>query len=304
MEEAKTWRQTLQKTRQTTLGRLATLFGASELTPDFWDQLEEILLLADVGVDTTTDLLDDLKRSSHQEGLTKGDQVEQRLRAAMQTQLRPAPVENLAEKPHVVLLVGVNGSGKTTTAAKIAQRWLQQRHSVLLAAADTYRAAASEQLQEWGRRLNVDVICGQPGSDPGAVVFDACTAATSRGVDVVIVDTSGRMHTEHNLMQELKKIEHVAGKVVPEAPHETLLVLDATTGQNGLSQAKAFSDVVDLTAVVLAKLDNSAKGGVAFAVASKIGLPIHYVGIGESIQALERFDCDAFIDNILPEAQP
>jgi fused signal recognition particle receptor len=299
-EETKTWRQTLQKTRQTALGRLAALFGASELDDTFWEQLEEILLRADVGVETTTTLLDDLRKASLEEGLTKGTQVENKLRGALRAQLKPVPGEDLLGKPYVIMLVGVNGSGKTTCAAKIAHRWLARGRSVLLAAADTYRAAASEQLQVWGRRLNVDVICGQPGSDPGAVVFDACSAGTSRGVDVVIVDTSGRMHTEHNLMQELKKIQRVAGKVVPHGPHETLLVLDATTGQNGLSQAKAFSAVVDLTAVILAKLDNSAKGGVAFAVSSKIGLPIQYVGTGEYVQALERFDCDAFIDSILP----
>jgi fused signal recognition particle receptor len=304
MEETKSsssWRQTLQKTRQTALGRLATLFGASDLTPEFWDQLEEILLHADAGVDTTTDILDDLKRSSREDGLTKGDQVERRLRSILESQLKPPPREELVGKPHVILLVGVNGSGKTTTAAKIAQRWIRHQHSVLFAAADTYRAAASEQLQTWGQRLNVDVICGQPGSDPGAVVFDACTAAISRGIDIVIVDTSGRMHTQHNLMQELGKIRRVAGKVVTNAPHETLLVLDATTGQNGLSQAKSFSDVATLSGVVLAKLDNSAKGGVAFAVARKLGLPIQYVGTGETPAALQRFDATAFVDSILPE---
>lgn len=301
MEETKSWRQTLQKTRQTALGRLATLLGASELTPEFWGQLEEVLLRADVGIETTTDILEDLKRSSHEGGLIKGTQVEDRLRSVLQSQLKPPPPEELTGKPYVILIVGVNGSGKTTTAAKIAQRWLQRRHSVLFAAADTYRAAASEQLQMWAQRLNVDVICGQPGSDPGAVVFDACTAAISRGIDVVLVDTSGRMHTQHNLMQELGKIRRVAGKVVPDAPHETLLVLDATTGQNGLSQASAFSDVIALSAVVLAKLDNSAKGGVAFAVARKLELPIHYVGTGESPSALQRFDAAAFVGSILPE---
>jgi fused signal recognition particle receptor len=301
MVETRSWRQTLQKTRQTALGRLTTLLGASELTTEFWDQLEEVLLLADIGVETTTTLLDDLKQSSHQEALVKGAQVEEQLRSALRAQLQPIPAEGSLEKPHVIMLVGVNGSGKTTTAAKIARRWLEREKTILLAAADTYRAAASEQLQMWAQRLNVDIICGQPGSDPGAVVFDACTAAVSRGIDVVLIDTSGRMHTQHNLMQELSKIQRVAGKVVPEAPHEALLVLDATTGQNGLSQAEAFSDVVELSAVVLAKLDNSAKGGAAFAVSSKLELPIQYVGTGETLGALQPFDADAFVDNFLPE---
>lgn len=294
------WRHALTKTRRSALGRLATILGATQLTPEFWEQLEEILIQADLGIGTVLALIEEMKTSVREHGLLRGDQVRLHLRASLLHRLHIAPGEKLDPKPHVIIVVGVNGSGKTTTVARIAKRSLALNHSVLLAAADTYRAAASEQLAIWGERLDVPVISGAAGSDPGAVVFNACSAALARKIDVVIVDTSGRMHTHHNLMQELKKICRVAGKVVPEAPHQVLLILDATTGQNGLAQARSFVESVDVTSVVVAKLDSSAKGGVVFAIASELGLPIQYVGIGETLDDLTLFDPEAYVDSILP----
>ncbi|NIS82147.1 MAG: signal recognition particle-docking protein FtsY [Anaerolineales bacterium] len=295
------WRETLSKTRRSALGRLSTILGATELTPEFWGQLEEILIQADLGINTVLALIEQVKKSASDSGCTSGDQVRQLLRTSLLQQLQITPGTNFDTKPHVIIVVGVNGSGKTTTVARIAKRFLALDHSVLLAAADTYRAAASEQLAVWGQRLGVDVVSGQAGSDPGAVVFDACTAAQARKIDIVIVDTSGRMHTQHNLMQELKKICRVARKVVPEAPHQVLLVLDATTGQNGLAQARSFIEAVGITGVVLAKLDSSAKGGVGFAIGKELGLPIQFVGTGEALEDLAEFDPDAYVESMLPQ---
>jgi fused signal recognition particle receptor len=193
----------------------------------------------------------------------------------------------------------VNGSGKTTTIGRLAYRWTQSGRRVLLAGADTYRAAASEQLALWGDRLGIDVIIGHPGSDPGAVVYNASEAATARGVDDLLIDTSGRMHTHHNLMAELQKVCRVAGKVIVDAPHEVLLVLDATTGQNGLAQTKAFSEAIAITGVIIAKLDSSARGGVGFAVVSELHLPIRYVGLGEKPQDLIPFEPESYVDGLL-----
>jgi fused signal recognition particle receptor len=296
------WRKALSRTRRSTLGRLASLLGTSELTPAFWEQLEETLIGSDVGIGTVQTLVDDLKRSALSEGLTQGGQIRQLLRSLLIERLPAVPDITPEAHPFVIILVGVNGSGKTTAAARIARRWQETGHSVLLAAADTYRAAAKEQLIVWGNRLGVDVIAGQPGSDPGAVVYDACQATLSRHIEVLIVDTSGRMHTQHNLMAEVQKICRVAGKVISGAPHLVLLVLDATTGQNGLSQAQAFADAIDVNGVVLAKLDSSAKGGVGLAIAHDLHLPIIYAGLGEGLDDLATFDAAAFVDGLLTEA--
>ena len=201
--------------------------------------------------------------------------------------------------PAVILLVGVNGSGKTTTAAKLGKQFRQQGKQVLLAAADTYRAAAVDQLQVWGDRLNLPVIAGQPNADPGAVAYDAVQAGLSRQFDIVLVDTAGRLHTRYNLMEELKKVYRVVGKAMPGAPHAVWLVLDATTGQNALTQARAFKDAVKVNGVILAKLDSSAKGGMAFAIQRELGLPILYAGLGEKPEDLQRFDREAFVDGVL-----
>lgn len=293
------WRQALSRTRRSAFGRLASLLGASELTPTFWEQLEETLLQADLGVGTVIPLIEELQKISRREGLSRGNQLHPILREQLVEHLRAEAVVEPTTKPFVIILLGVNGSGKTTTAARLAQLWLSEGRSVLLAAADTYRAAAAEQLGIWGERLGVDVITGLPDSDPGAVVYTAGEAALARESDILIIDTSGRMHTQHNLMAELRKIVRVAAKVIPDAPHQVLLVLDATTGQNGLAQAKAFADAVDITGTVLAKLDSSARGGVGFAIASTLDLPILYVGTGEGLADLSHFDPQAFINGIL-----
>jgi fused signal recognition particle receptor len=248
-------------------------------------------------------LITNLKEISRADGLTQGDQVIERLRALLLEHLETVPDPEPDIRPMVIILVGVNGSGKTTAAARIANRWLQSGKKVLLAAADTYRAAATEQLQIWGDRLDVEVISGQPGSDPGAVVYNAAQAMLARDVDVLIVDTSGRMHTEHNLMAELEKICRVAGKVISGAPHQVLLVLDATTGQNGLAQAQAFTDAVEVTGVIVAKLDSSARGGVGFAINSVLGIPIQYIGFGETLDDLSLFDAEAFVSGLLTQSE-
>ncbi len=302
----KTWRNALARTRQTAFGRLASLLGASELTQDYWETLEATLLQADLGLGVTMGLIEELRTAAAQNGWTQARQLRAALQQALLKRL-PASVEPTPDRlsvPFVTLVVGVNGSGKTTTAARLAARWKAQGHRVLLAGADTYRAAAAEQLQKWGQALAVPVIVGQPGSDPAAVIYDACQAAAARKIDAVIGDTSGRMHTDHNLMAELEKIRRVAGKAIPGAPHEVLLVLDATTGQNAISQARSFTQSVGVTGVVLAKLDSSARGGVALAVAQELKLPIRYVGLGEGARDLAPFDPHAYLAGLLDGLQP
>lgn len=301
--EKNRWRQALARTRRTAFGRLASLVGATELTSTFWEGLEETLIQADLGIKIVQGLITNLKEISRAEGLTHGDQVIERLRALLFEHLETVTDPEPDVRPLVIILVGVNGSGKTTTAARIAYRWLSSGKKVILAAADTYRAAATEQLQIWGDRLDVEVISGQPGSDPGAVVYNAAQATIARDADVLIVDTSGRMHTEHNLMAELEKICRVAGKVISGAPHQVLLVLDATTGQNGLAQAQAFTDAVDVTGVIVAKLDSSARGGVGFAINSVLGIPIQYIGFGETLEDLSVFDAEAFVNGLLTQSE-
>ena len=294
------WRAGLARTRKTTFGRLAQLLGATEITAETWDELEALLIQADLGVDWTLELLERLQERVRREGITRADELQTLLQEELRAALQTPPPLTFPDQPTVILVVGVNGSGKTTTLAKLA-RFLQQQHGkrVLLAAADTFRAAAIEQLQVWGRRLGVPVVAGQPGSDPGAVTYDAVRAAQARGLDVVLVDTAGRLHTRYNLMEELKKVRRVAGKAQPGAPHHVWLVLDATTGQNALQQAKAFQQAVAVDGVILAKLDSSAKGGMAFAVQRQLGLPILFVGLGEGPDDLAVFDPDAFVQGLL-----
>ncbi len=297
------WRAALARTRQKAFGRIVTLLGASEISADLWDDLEAHLVQADVGIDLTQRLIQRLDHRKRDEGWTRGDQLLQGLEEELLAILDgPQAVQApTGDSPRVIMLVGVNGSGKTTTVARLANRYQKEGSSVLLAASDTYRAAATEQLEAWGERLKVDVISAEPGSDPGAVVYNACQTASARATNVVLVDTSGRMHTSHNLMAELEKLARVAGKVVSGAPHETLLVLDATTGQNALTQAREFGERIGLTGIVLAKLDSSAKGGIAFAVVEATGTPISYVGIGERLQDLAVFDPPSFVSGLLAE---
>jgi fused signal recognition particle receptor len=294
--------QSVARTRQNVFSRIGQLFRRGGLDDDDWEELEALLIQADVGVETTVDLVQHLRRRVREEGIhdpaALHRAVAQEMIAILETPQPPAPV--LEEGvPFIVLVVGVNGVGKTTTIAKLAQRYRREGRSVLLAAADTFRAAAIEQLQVWGERVGVAVIAHQPGADPGAVAFDAVSAALSRGTDVVIVDTAGRLHTKHNLMQELEKVRRVIQRKVPSAPHQVLLVIDATTGQNGLQQARVFTAAVQVTHLALAKLDGTAKGGIAFAIAHELGLPIAYVGTGERLDDLAEFDAGRFVEALL-----
>ena len=293
------WRSGLAKTSKTTFGRLATLFGATEITHETWDELEALLIQADLGLETASDVLDALQRVVRTEGLTRSEELSEALRAELRARLDVPPAFNWKNKPSVILVVGVNGSGKTTTIAKLGQRYRAEGRSLLFGAADTFRAAAVDQLQVWGERLGVEVVSGAPESDPGAVAFNAVQAGVARGMDLVVIDTAGRLHTRFNLMEELKKVNRVVGKALPGAPHAVWLVLDATTGQNALQQAKAFKEAVGVTGVILSKLDSSARGGFVFAIQRELGLPILFAGLGEKPEDLTPFDPNAFVDGIL-----
>lgn len=293
------WRTGLAKTSKATFGRIAGILGATEINADTWEELELLLIQADLGVETATEIIEALQRLVLDEGLLRSDELEQALRAELRNRLDEPPTLELTEHPFVLLVVGVNGSGKTTTIAKLGKRYIDEGKSILFGAADTFRAAAVDQLQVWGERLGVDVIAGAPESDPGAVAFNTVQAGVARDADLVIIDTAGRLHTRFNLMEELKKVQRVVGKALPGAPHAVWLVLDATTGQNALQQARAFKDAVNVTGVILAKLDSSARGGMAFAIKRELGLPILFAGLGEKPEDLQPFVPDAFIDGIL-----
>ena len=293
------WRDGLAKTSKATFGRIAGLLGATEITSDTWDELEALLIQADLGIETATEIIESLQRIVRTEGLTRSDELAHALRAELRKRLSEPPPVTWPERPSVLLIVGVNGSGKTTTIAKLGKRFKDQGKSLLFGAADTFRAAAVDQLQVWGDRLGVDVVSGAPESDPGAVAFNAVQAGDARKIDLVIIDTAGRLHTRFNLMEELKKVYRVVGKAHPGAPHAVWLVLDATTGQNALQQARAFKEAVNVTGVILAKLDSSARGGMAFAIKRELGLPILFAGLGEKAEDLQPFDPDAFVEGIL-----
>ncbi len=297
-------RQAVSRTHDQLSERLDTvLLGRKEIAPEVLPDLEAVLLSADLGVETTTELLNRLRARLDRSDMADAAALRAALREELASLLRPlSPPAAAADGkpaapqagPHVVFLVGVNGTGKTTTIAKLTRRWQQQGRRAVLAAADTFRAAAGEQLEIWAERLGADLIRQKPGADPAAVVYDAIHAAQSRGADVVFVDTAGRLHTKKNLMAELEKMKRAAAKLVPGAPHEILLVLDATTGQNGLAQAREFTGAVGVTGIVLTKLDGTAKGGIAVAIARSLGLPIRYLGVGESADDLLDFEPDAF----------
>lgn len=294
------WKEGLDKTRKVTFARIAGFLGTTQITAESWDELEALLIQADLGIDTTQAIIQALQLAVHSQGLTQTAELQSYLRDELLNRLDPAPALDLdSYHPAVVLLVGVNGSGKTTTAAKLGRQYRNQGKKVLLAAADTFRAAAVDQLQVWGDRLDLPVIAGQPGADPGAVAYDAVQAAMARKTDLLLVDTAGRLHTRFNLMEELKKVHRVVGKAMPGAPHATWLVLDATTGQNALQQARAFKEAVHVTGIILAKLDSSARGGMAFAIQKELGLPILFAGLGEKPEDLQPFDRQAFIEGIL-----
>jgi len=288
--------QSLTRTRGSFFGRIGELLSRAEFDDRSWEELEELLVQADVGVATTIAIVQDVRDQAGAQGLRTPGQAKEALRRRLLDILGTASTGDFTpEGLWVILVVGVNGSGKTTSIAKLARYHQRRGRKVLLAAGDTFRAAAADQLKVWASRLDADVVAHQPGSDPGAVVYDAMQASLARGANTLIVDTAGRLHTQYNLMQELKKIHRVISKQMGAAPQETLLVLDATTGQNALSQARYFKDAVDVNGVFLAKLDGTAKGGIVFAIASELGIPIRYVGTGEDLDDVAEFDRERFV---------
>jgi fused signal recognition particle receptor len=289
----------LTKSRVALAGRLGAALGRGAARDADLDALEEVLIEGDVGVRATEELLARLRQLPSDRRNPAG--MTDALRAEMRALLRDVPEEpaNFVEKPHVILVVGVNGVGKTTTIGKLAARHRAGRRSVLLVAGDTFRAAAIEQLAVWAERAGAQIVRQNPGSDPSSVVFDGMSAGVARGVDVVLIDTAGRLHTKVNLMEELKKVRRVIDRVLPGAPHEVLLVVDATTGQNAVAQARTFAAAVDVTGVILTKLDGSARGGVVVAISHELGLPVRYVGVGEGVDDLQPFDPEAYVDGLL-----
>lgn len=296
-------RERLTRTRETFGDGLGTLFiGRKRIDDDLMEELETLLLTADVGVPTTARIMEDLASRVKRKSLADPQALLQALKGELRAVLQgaDAPVRQPAPgRPQVILMVGVNGAGKTTTIGKLAKRLQEEGNSVILAAGDTFRAAAVEQLQTWGERNRVSVVAQQTGADSASVIFDALQAATARGADVLIADTAGRLHTKSNLMEELSKVARVMKKIDPEAPHEVMLVVDATTGQNALNQALHFHQAVGLTGITLTKLDGTAKGGILFAIADRLKVPIRFIGVGETIDDLRPFDADEFLDALL-----
>ncbi|MFO7664508.1 MAG: signal recognition particle-docking protein FtsY [Chloroflexota bacterium] len=293
----KSIRESLSRTRQSVFGQIATVLGAGDITEETWEDLEALLIQADVGVPTTLMLVDTLRERVRAEGLFQANQLLEALKSELRAILVDPPVFEMEEKRllTVVMVVGVNGSGKTTTIGKLAHRYKGKGYSVLLAAGDTFRAAAIDQLRIWGERADVPVIAGQPDGDPAAVAYDSIRAARARGHNMVIIDTAGRLHTKYNLMKELEKVYSVCSKSVHAAPHEVFLVLDAPTGQNALIQAEKFKESVHVSGVILTKLDSTAKGGMVFAIYRELGVPVRFIGTGERLEDLAPFDADQFI---------
>ncbi len=299
-------RQRLSKTRENLSSGLADLLlGKKQIDDDLLEQLEDQLLMADVGMQATQRITAELTQSLKRKQLADNDSLIAALKRIMSEILAPCSIPlqiDPAKKPFVILMVGVNGAGKTTTVGKLAQQFKSQGLKVMLAAGDTFRAAAVEQLQTWGERLDVPVIKQGQGADSASVIFDALQSAQARDIDVLIADTAGRLHTQMSLMDELEKIKRVMTKLDPEAPHETLLVLDAVTGQNALAQASHFRDSVGITGLVLTKLDGTARGGMIFSVAEQLQTPIRYIGVGETVNDLRPFDHEEFVDALLADA--
>ena len=301
--DAENTRRATEKTRRGLIGRVGSLFRGSDLDEEVWEELEEILISADVGVESTMELVDRLR----EERPSTADEAFGILRREMVEMLRVeegAALGDVGARPFVLLVVGVNGVGKTTGIAKLANLYIQDGRQVVIGAADTFRAGAAEQLRTWGRRLDVDVISHREGADPGAVAFDTVSAALSRDADVVIIDTAGRLHTKANLMEELKKIRRVVARHVPESSIRVLLALDAVTGQNGLHQARAFTEALECHGVILSKLDGTAKGGIVLAITKELGLPVLYIGTGEQPEDIAAFDPQEFVDALFEGPSP
>lgn len=288
----------LAKTRDHIVSGIDSIFkGFSHIDDEFYEELEEILIMGDLGVHATMDIIEDLQRKVKENHIKEPADCKQLLIDSIKEQMDVGEAAyEFENKTSVVLVIGVNGVGKTTTIGKLAGKLKDQGKKVVLAAADTFRAAAGEQLKEWAKRADADLIGGQEGADPAAVVFDAVASAKSRKADVLLVDTAGRLHNKKNLMEELKKINRVLEREYPDAYRETLVVLDGTTGQNALAQAKEFNDVADITGVVLTKMDGTAKGGIAVAIQAELGIPVKYIGVGETIDDLQKFNSDDFVN--------
>ena len=288
----------LSKSRDNIVSGIDSIFhGFSNMDDDFYEELEEILIMGDLGVHATMDIIEDLKEKVKKNHIKEPVDCKQFLIESIKEQMDVGEAAyEFEHQTSVVLVIGVNGVGKTTTIGKLAGKLRAQGKKVVLAAADTFRAAAGEQLKEWAHRAEADLIGGQEGSDPAAVVYDAVAAAKSRKADVLLVDTAGRLHNKKNLMEELRKINRVLEREYPEAHRETLIVLDGTTGQNALAQAKEFKDVTDISGIVLTKMDGTAKGGIAVAIQAELGIPVKYIGVGESIDDLQKFNSDDFVN--------
>jgi fused signal recognition particle receptor len=308
-------KESVSKTRSQIAAKVEGLFlGGKKIDPAVLKQLENALLAADIGVRTTREVLEAVREKVDRHTLSDSGELKAELKRQLLARMAFAPPASngasagegtavgiepqIEPRPRVIFMVGVNGVGKTTTMGKLANRLRQEGHTVLLCAADTFRAAAIEQLEVWAKRANVEIVKQKSGSDPAAVVYDAVSAAATRGIDAVIVDTAGRLHTKSNLMAELEKMKRTAAKVVPGAPHEILLVMDATTGQNGLVQAREFTSAVGVTGIVLTKLDGTAKGGIVVAITRELNLPVRFVGVGEQMDDLVPFDAEAFVNSL------
>ncbi len=292
-------KQGLSKTRDSLVGRIDRLvFGRKEIDADTLEELEEILITADLGVQTTVELIRTLEQRLSRNELKDGAALKEALKEEILKRIarEAAPLDITTATPFVIMVIGVNGVGKTTTIGKLAARYTQEGKKVVLAAGDTFRAAAAEQLQAWGERAGVDVVRHQEGADPSAVVFDGIKAAVARKADILIVDTAGRLHTKVNLMEELKKVRRIMSRELPGAPHETLLVLDAATGQNAISQAKLFKEAAEVTGIALTKLDGTAKGGIVVAICNEFRIPVRYIGVGEGVEDLRDFDPAQFVE--------
>ena len=295
----------LSKTRDNIVSGIDSIFhGFSNIDEDFYEELEEILIMGDLGVKATYAILDDLREKVKEQHIKEPMDCKQLLIESIKEQMNVGETAyEFEEKTSVVLVIGVNGVGKTTTIGKLAGKLRDEGKKVVLAAADTFRAAAGEQLKAWANRAEADLIGGQEGADPAAIVYDAVAAAKARHADVLLCDTAGRLHNKKNLMDELKKINRVLEREYPEAYRETLVVLDGTTGQNALSQAKEFSEVADITGIILTKMDGTAKGGIAVAIQAELGIPVKYIGVGESIDDLQKFDSDDFVNALFAVAE-
>lgn len=296
-------RESLTRTRQSVFGQIVNVLGAGEIDEETWEDVEAMLIQADMGVPTTLELIDNLRERVDRAGLFRTDQLVDALKTELRALITEAP-DFALEQPRqltIAMIVGVNGSGKTTTVGKLAHYYKERGRKVMMVAGDTFRAAAIDQIKIWSERADVPLVSGQPGGDPAAIIYDGIRATRGRSHDMLLIDTAGRLHTKFNLMQEIEKIYKVCKRSVHQAPHEVLLVLDAPTGQNALVQAGKFKEAVNVTGVVLTKLDSTAKGGMVFAIYKELGLPVRFIGTGEKLEDLAPFDADAFVDGLFEE---